>query len=147
MPIVIWGSRGLTSRLDSGNFYCPRCDGEAGYHLKQVREFFTLYFIPLFPIGGAQRYVECDRCGGTFEEAVLDMEPPTEADRLLGHLYNELQTGSSLEDVERRLVQMGMEEPRARTVVGQMAEGQTWACERCGDHYLNVVKKCTRCRD
>jgi hypothetical protein len=145
MPIIIWGSRGLTSHLDAGTFYCPRCQGQAEYQLKQVRPFFTIYFIPLFPIGSAERYVECASCGGTFKEEVLAMEPPSEGDRLLGHLYNELLTGSSLEDVERRLAQMGLEPERARAVVEQMAEGRTWACKMCGDHYLDAVKKCTRC--
>jgi hypothetical protein len=145
MPIIIWGSRGLTSNLESGTFYCPRCDGQADYRLKQVRPFFTLYFIPLFPIGGAERYVECAACGGTFKEEVLQMEPPGEADRLMAHLHNELLTGSSLEDVERRLVQMGMDKGRAAAVVEQMCEGRTWTCKVCGDRYLDVVKKCTRC--
>jgi hypothetical protein len=146
MPIVIWGQRGLTRHLDSGRFYCPRCDASADYHLKQVRPFFTLYFIPLFPVGSAERYVECRGCGGTFKEEVLDMEPPSESDRLLGHLHNELQTGSSLEDVERRLVGMGMDRDQAREVVEKLAEGDTWACRDCGDHYVRAVKRCTRCK-
>jgi hypothetical protein len=73
------------------------------------------------------------------------MEPPSEGDRLMNHLHNELLTGSSLEDVERRLVRMGMEKERAAAVVEQMCEGRTWACKGCGDHYLDAVKKCTRC--
>src|SRR5262245_23672385 len=146
MPIVIWGSRGLTSTLDSGRFYCPRCDGEANYTLKKVRPFFTIYFIPIFPIGAAERYVECGHCRGTFKEEVLDMEPPTEGQRALTRLYNDLQTGSSLEDVEARLESMGMERDRAREIVGEMTEGDTWVCKTCGDHYVRAVRRCTRCR-
>ena len=25
MPFIIWGSRGITSHLETGDFYCPRC--------------------------------------------------------------------------------------------------------------------------
>jgi predicted RNA-binding Zn-ribbon protein involved in translation (DUF1610 family) len=146
MPIIIWGSRGLTSTRGSGTFYCPRCDSEADYALKQVRPFFTIYFIPLFPIGAAQRYVECHSCGGTFKEEVLDMGPPTEGQRALTQLYQDLQTGSSLEDAEARLVSLGLEKDRAREVVEEMTEGDTWACPACGDRYLKAVRRCTRCR-
>src|SRR5438105_2443720 len=112
MPIIIWGSRGLTSTLDSGQFYCPGCDDRRDYHLRQVREFFTLYFIPLIPMGGARRYVECATCGGTYKEEVLSMEPPSEADRLMASLYESLQQGASLKEAETRLVDIGLDRAR-----------------------------------
>jgi hypothetical protein len=146
VPIIIWGSRGLTSTLQSGSFYCPSCDGESDYILKQVRPFFTLYWLPLFPIGGAERYVECRRCGGAFKEGVLSMEAPSEGQRFLRRMYNDLQTGSSLQDVENRLVSAGMEPDHAREVVKEMGEGDTWTCSACGDTYLRAVRRCTRCR-
>ena len=34
-------------------------------HIK-VTKFFTLYFIPLIPLGSAGEYVECQTCKGTF---------------------------------------------------------------------------------
>jgi predicted RNA-binding Zn-ribbon protein involved in translation (DUF1610 family) len=145
MPIIIWGSRGLTSTLDSGQFYCPKCDGRRDYHLRQVREFFTLYFIPLIPMGRAQRYVECGSCGGTFKEEVLEMEEPTEAQRALRQIYEEMQQGVSIEECQKRLMELGMEANQAESISEEMA-GQTWRCETCGDHYLAAVKRCSRCR-
>ena len=50
---------------------------------KAVREWFTLYFIPVFPIGGKTTYVECEGCRGTFKESVLELEPPTETQILV----------------------------------------------------------------
>ena len=148
MPIIIWGSRGLTRQLDSGSFYCPNCDRTAEYLLKQVRPWFTLYFIPVFPVGSAERFVECQRCGGTFREQVLDMEPPSESDRFVRRLYNDLLTGSSVESVRDDLVKMGMGRHEAESLVRRLTEGEeVWSCRDCGDHYLKVVKRCTRCRD
>src|SRR5205085_7504003 len=110
MPFIIWGSRGITSTLDKGEFYCPRCNRDRlPYALKSTRPWFTLYFIPLFPIGGAEKYVECQRCGGTFREEVLDYEPPTEAERFLGELYDDLEDGKSVESVRRKLERLGMD--------------------------------------
>jgi len=145
MPFIIFGTRGVTSHLDSGTFYCPSCQDTVDYRLKQQRPFFTLFFIPVFPIGGGQRYVECGRCGQTFREAVLDMEPPNESQRMLTQLYQELRTGSSLGTVQKKLVALGMDQEKARSIVEQMADKDTWVCSGCGERYLKGVKKCLQC--
>jgi len=147
MPIVIWGSRGLTSNLERGRFYCPRCDRERGYDLKQVRPFFTLYFIPLFPIGSAERYVECHGCGGTYREGVLDQEPPTEGQRMLGRIADDLERGMSLDEAEERLAGLGMDRSQARSIVAEMAGDGAWDCGGCNRRYVKGVKRCRACRD
>ena len=43
--------------------------------LKQVRRYFTLYFIPIIPLDVAGRFVECQSCGGSFAEEVLSYDP------------------------------------------------------------------------
>lgn len=144
MPFIIWGSRGITSTVESGNFFCPNCNTECEYDLKQVRPFFTLFFIPIFPTGDAQRYVECAQCRQTFFERVL--EPPSETDRLVGQLFGELQTGSSVQTVQAKLETMGMSNDQATALVGQMTQGQTWNCQGCGETYLKTVRKCLRCK-
>lgn len=78
--MIIWGSRGLTSVVESGQFNCPQCGSPQSFNLKQVRNFFTLYFIPLIPLDIAGRYVECNSCRGTFEEGITSYDP--EEDRL-----------------------------------------------------------------
>lgn len=76
--MIIWGSRGLTSVIESNHFHCPRCGTQRIYSLKQVRNFFTLYFIPLIPLNVAGRYVECGSCGGTFAEEAMSHDPEKE---------------------------------------------------------------------
>ncbi|GAB5525398.1 MAG: zinc-ribbon domain-containing protein [Roseivirga sp.] len=40
-----------------------------------MTKFFTLYFIPLIPLGSAGEYVECGSCKGTFIPRVLENHP------------------------------------------------------------------------
>jgi uncharacterized tellurite resistance protein B-like protein len=84
--MIIWGSRGLTSTVDSQPFHCPQCDRQRQGDLKQVRTFFTLYFIPLIPLSVAGRYVECTSCGGTFAEDALTYDPEAERQEMQMHM-------------------------------------------------------------
>jgi hypothetical protein len=144
MPIVIWGSRGLSSTVEHGEFYCPRCDRSQEYALKQIRPWFTLYFIPIFPIGGAQRYVECRACGQGYKEEVLDYRGPSEADRLLTEVYQELKEGTSVDALERRLISQGMSQEDAAEVLTKMCDGRPQQC-RCGQRLHPDVRECKYC--
>jgi hypothetical protein len=144
MPIIIWGSRGVTSTKERGEFYCPQCDALEEYALKQIRPFFTLFFIPIFPIGGGERYVECRGCGGTFREEVLEYEPPSEMERYLGQIYGELQTGTSLEVAQQKLINAGMNADQAAEVLEQMCEGKVRTCA-CGHRFHRTARVCTHC--
>ncbi len=75
MPFIIWGTRGITGTVGEGHFFCPQCDDDKTYRMRRVRRFFTLYFIPLIPLGELGRYVECDMCSGTYDSAVLEFDP------------------------------------------------------------------------
>jgi hypothetical protein len=144
MPIIIWGSRGITSTKETGEFYCPKCDSMEEYRLKQVRPFFTIYFIPLFPIGAATRYVECRCCRGTFREEVLDYEPPSESDRLARRVYEELRTGTSVEVLRRKLTDHGMKQTEADELLDKMCDGHAKQCA-CGHSFHPQVRKCSHC--
>ncbi len=72
--LIIFGRRGVTGTKGQGTFQCPACQTDQPYAHKHVRRFFTLYFIPLIPLGTVGEYVECGRCKGTFKPAVLDAQ-------------------------------------------------------------------------
>lgn len=61
--------------MDEGHFMCPQCTSENYYKHKKVTRFFTLYFIPLIPLGRLGEYVECQTCKGTFVSQVLEYDP------------------------------------------------------------------------
>jgi zinc-ribbon family len=144
MPIIIWGTRGITSTVDQGEFFCPHCDAREEYALKRIRPFFTLYFIPLFPVGGGQRYVECHGCRQTFKEEVLDYQPPSEAERLFARAYEDLRAGVSLESARQTLIERGVAEADVEEVLDKMCDGRPRACA-CGLHFHPDVRKCLSC--
>ncbi len=76
--MIIFGTSSRESVRDQGSFLCPRCSMQRAYQLKSVDRYFSLYFIPLIPIGSAGTYVQCLSCGGTFAEEVLTWDPEAE---------------------------------------------------------------------
>lgn len=76
--MIIFGTRGVKSTMKEGTFVCPQCATNRPYKHKKVTKFFTLYFIPIIPLGHAGDYVECQSCKGTFVSRVLDYKPDQE---------------------------------------------------------------------
>ncbi len=75
LAIIIFGTRGVRSTIKEGNFICPQCVSNQHYKHKKVTQFFTLYFIPLIPLGNRGEYVECLGCRNTYITRVLDLQP------------------------------------------------------------------------
>jgi zinc-ribbon family len=76
--ILIWGLRARAKAISTGEFFCAHCGTDRSYVLQQIRRWFTLFFIPLFPVGkplGEQ--VKCSTCGTRFSPEVL--HTPTSA--------------------------------------------------------------------
>lgn len=73
--MIIWGSRGLKKTVSTGRFHCPRCGPNKPYDEIAVNRWFTLYFIPVIPMGSAGRYLECKACAGTFDTSVKTYDP------------------------------------------------------------------------
>jgi hypothetical protein len=76
LGLIIFGSRSVTGSKGTGSFHCPRCGPDQPYDHKRVRRFFTLYFIPLIPLGTIGEYIECGRCAGTYKPEVLRLALP-----------------------------------------------------------------------
>lgn len=49
--------------------YCPNEGRETNFTLYERRMWFNFFFIPLFPVSGAQTIARCDSCGLTPEES------------------------------------------------------------------------------
>ena len=144
--IFIWGSRHLKSTRDTGRFYCPHCVKlDVAYQHQSAREWFTLYFIPVFPIGGHKEYIECLKCKNTYTTEVLELKPPSDDDLFVRDCYDRLQQGDSLEDVEAALVKSGRTGAQALELVDELTQGKVRQCDRCEVHYLKTVKRCRAC--
>src|SRR5687767_12121640 len=75
MFFIIWGSRNRTSNKGQGEFFCPNCGKKQPYVHKQAKRWFTLYFIPVFPIQDLGEFIECTVCNMTFRMEVLQFKP------------------------------------------------------------------------
>ncbi|KTG09279.1 hypothetical protein AUR64_15955 [Haloprofundus marisrubri] len=47
--------------------HCSHCENDQYYELGKSRRWFTLYFLPLLPLGRATRGLFCSICGAGFE--------------------------------------------------------------------------------
>lgn len=71
LGLIIWGRKGVTSVAGAGTFDCPGCGPGKSYEHKKVTKYFTLYFIPLIPMGTHGEYVECQSCRKNWKPTVL----------------------------------------------------------------------------
>ena len=112
--MILLGSRGITSTLEDRQFQCPQCSGTQNGKLKQVRNFFTVYFIPIIPLNVAGRYVECSSCAGTFGEEVLSYDPEKERQenetRMLRVMVMAALADGRVDDLERGEINKQYEE-------------------------------------
>lgn len=76
--MLIFGTTTLNLKRDAGFFYCPICRDQAEYRKRLAKQFFTLYFIPLIPIGNLGEFIQCDRCRHQFDLDILNFDPETE---------------------------------------------------------------------
>jgi len=81
--VIIFGSRGIRMKGESGSFFCPQCGGARQFTRQKLRRFFTLYFIPLIPLDVIGEYVECHYCHGTFKPEILQYDPRADQRRVV----------------------------------------------------------------
>jgi uncharacterized tellurite resistance protein B-like protein len=112
--MIIWGTRGITFTLEDSQFQCPQCGGMQNGKLKHVRNFFTLYFIPIIPLNVAGRFVECSVCKGTFDEQILSYDPEKERQeneiRMLRVMVMAALADGKVDDLERGEIHKQYEE-------------------------------------
>ena len=77
--IIIWGFRAIARKVGEGVFHCPKCGGDRDYVRQKVVRWFTLFWIPLFPVSKSLgEQVKCRTCSTKFTTAVLST--PTTAE-------------------------------------------------------------------
>ena len=70
---IIFGSKTRYTNDKKGAFVCPTCQTLKQYCAKSIQSWFTLFFIPVFPIGGKNDpHVECQQCKRTYYPEVLE---------------------------------------------------------------------------
>ncbi len=74
--MIIYGYRNREIEKGVGSFFCQKCETTRQYRHKKVVRYFSLFFVPLFPIGGLSEYIECSVCGRTYKPEALSMHTP-----------------------------------------------------------------------
>src|SRR5579862_7561270 len=65
--IFLFGSRGVVSTLpQEAQAVCPRCRQNVAMQAKGVRRWFTLFFVPIIPLGAKKTFTQCTNCGAQF---------------------------------------------------------------------------------
>jgi zinc-ribbon family len=62
-PMIIWGYRSRSKTLGQRPVSCPNCHQTAMTGFGQSRRWFTIFFIPIFPISGSTTVASCGLCG------------------------------------------------------------------------------------
>ena len=71
--LVIFGFRVLYRTIGQGTFHCQRCGGDREYARRAGRRWFTLFFIPVVPLGRAGEHVRCAVCRTRYRMEVLSL--------------------------------------------------------------------------
>ena len=75
MLLIFLGTKDRQKVERVGRFGCPKCGVERDYEVIGLREWFTLFFIPIFPTAnneGREDFVECTTCRSTYDIDVLE---------------------------------------------------------------------------
>lgn len=71
LAFIIFGTRGSERAVDGGDAFvdtCPACHQQRHFVEYEVVRYFTLYFIPIIPMGRVgDTYMKCAGCGSAFE--------------------------------------------------------------------------------
>jgi hypothetical protein len=70
-PVILWGYRRRGAVVGQLSYDCPRCHQNVPHTVVKTQTKFTLFFIPLFPIGTSYKAV-CANC--KYEEKVTKQQ-------------------------------------------------------------------------
>ncbi|MEC8390208.1 MAG: zinc-ribbon domain-containing protein, partial [Planctomycetota bacterium] len=48
--------------IDTGSFDCPKCHQQRSYQRKLIKNWISIYFIPIIPIGASGEVLQCTKC-------------------------------------------------------------------------------------
>jgi len=91
--MIIFGTKGRSIKMDSGEFHCPNCNTPRTYQKKYVQDWFTLYFIPTFPVGNKKNeHIECEECSSIYHLDVIDHKPGLNNEEMASEYEKALQS-------------------------------------------------------
>ena len=145
--IIIFGNKVRYKTISSGQFYCPQCKTRRDYELRQARNWFALYFIPIIPLNQLGEFVTCLTCGTNFQQDVLSMPIPsnTPLDRFVREAQADLDSGTPIEMAWQKLINTGLSRELVDQVIAQAAGPDRKHCPADNLTYRATVQRCAQC--
>jgi tetratricopeptide (TPR) repeat protein len=73
--ILLFGSRYIISNENTSvETACPRCSRPSRIIGRSYRTWFTIFFLPIFPLSGSRRFSECTLCHAQFPVTLEDLQ-------------------------------------------------------------------------
>jgi tetratricopeptide (TPR) repeat protein len=138
--IILFGTRSIqgSDPVPAIRTVCPSCHQNADIVGRSYRQWFTLFFIPIFPISGSTRFSQCTACGAQFtipadqlgrNVAQAQQEQSQRAIALYNSLRNSPANSITLNDLMSMYAGMG-EFDQAISAAGQFPEALN-SSEQC----------------
>ena len=111
--IILFGSRNIVSTDSTPGVQtvCPNCGQQTTILGKSYRNWFTLFFIPIFPMSGKHPFTQCTTCGAQFPLTLDDLRrgiarAESQQNEQAIALYNSLRASPSNSITLNNLMQM-----------------------------------------
>jgi hypothetical protein len=151
--MIIFGTRVRHKVVGEGQFFCPKCQAQRPYKHKRATRYFTLYFLPIFPMGQLGEFVECQTCGIAFETRVLTLKGPaqprpqmTNLAQMINTIPDRLRAGVPAEYLARDLTAAGVDRDVAMNMINPHLIAGRKTCATCNLTYAASVMICAECK-
>jgi hypothetical protein len=146
--MIIFGTKAKFNTIGSGKFHCPRCQQERDYILKEGKKYFSIYFIPIIPMGDIGQFVECSSCSMTYQPEIINYKPvkkQPDVTRYLNTIKTRLEGGHPVEYMIRDLTAEGLDREVANNMVSMAIGTERKQCPQCELSYAGHITTCNEC--
>jgi len=95
--MIIFGSKTVGSTIKSGKFDCPNCRRQESYKLKNYKQYFHIFFIPLLKMRDLGDELSCFFCNTAYLPGAVLAQNEYDTRNKLGNLSHEENTRLGLE--------------------------------------------------
>lgn len=102
--LMVYGEKYIGWPVSDGikkDIHCNKCGKITSFSEMKGRKFFHIYYVPLVPISGKKKWLECDFCDSVlldYEQKIKDHEENTKREKDFEEIKKEMQ--SYLEEME-----------------------------------------------
>ncbi|BDC34232.1 hypothetical protein Noda2021_01900 [Candidatus Dependentiae bacterium Noda2021] len=75
--MILFGTQEITNVMFTQHYFCIKCRRVEMHDFKQIRNFFSLFYVPIVPLARIICYSECHKCGD-IEELSPEMTEVTD---------------------------------------------------------------------